>query len=268
MEYTPTPNPSLKGRGTNSNAFVFLSDSLPLREGWGGGRGYTLVEVIVTMTIFMVLASITFAQNPQGFDKIRFNTYTHELIINMKQLQIFGAAAGDVLSERVTGAGIRFTKSNAFFVAKPATPFYDKASTGVAAENNSARSSNLLMDTGEQISTSTMPFAYENKVKVDFICSESQFATARIDNTFAANCNSNTADALIIRPNTKFNVFLDSTVNPSTGQRDIDHTSEGNVLYIQLSYANIDSKKCISIKDNIISIISNADHEDYGCRSH
>lgn len=231
-----------------------------IRQGWRSG--YTLVEVIVTMSIFMVLASITFAQNPQGFDKIRFNTYTHELIINMKQLQIFGAAAGDILTDKVTGSGIRFTKSDVFYLVKPATPFYDKATSDA---NNSVQTSNLLMDVGEKINN--MYFAYENKVKVDFICSEAQFTTSRIDNTFANNCTRTTADALIIRPNTKFNVFLDDTVNPNTSQRDISYTLAGNVLYIQLSYAGIDSKKCISIKDNIISVISNTNREDYGCRT-
>ena len=225
-------------------------------------RGYTLMEVIVTISIFMVLASITFAQNPQGFDKIRFNTYTHELIINMKQLQIFGSAAGDVLSNRVKGAGIRVTKSNTFFAVRPATPFYDKVSTAAGEENNSVSTSNLSMDAGESITSSTMPFAYENKVKVDFICSEAQFIASRPDNTFNVNCNSITADALVIRPNTKFNVFLDSMNN-----RTIENPSAGNTLYIQLSYAGLDSKKCISIKDNIISIISNRDNDDFGCRA-
>lgn len=223
-------------------------------------RGYTLIEVIVTVSIFMILASITFTQNPRGFDKIRFNTYTHELIINMKQLQIFGAAAGDVLSDRVKGAGIRFTKSNAFFVVKPATAFYDKVSTTAGEENNSVSTSNLSMDAGEQINN--IYFAYENKVKVDFICSHAQFIASRPDNTFNVNCTSITADALVIRPNTKFNVFLDSM-----SSRTIENPVAGNTLYIQLSYAGLDSKKCISIKDNIISVISNIDHDDYGCRA-
>ncbi len=219
-------------------------------------KGYTLMEVIVTMSIFMVLASITFAQNPQGFDKIRFNTYVHELIINMKQLQIFGAAAGDVYSNRVSGAGVRFTKSNTFFAVKPATPFYDKVISGA---EESLQKSDLTMEVGEEIKN--IYLAYENKVKVDFICSEAQYNASIAGNTFIDNCTSAMADALIIRPNTKFNIFMDNMTN-----RTIENPVAGNTLYVQLSYAGINSKKCISIKDNIMSIISNQDHDDYGCR--
>ena len=205
-------------------------------------RGFTLMEVMVTMTIFLVMSGITFSQNTNSFTKIRFNSYLHQLIINFRQLQLFGAAAGDITSsngvtERIQGAGFEFRKSTPTYNGVAIIPFYDKTNSD---SNSVLATSNLFYDLGEKISS--MKFDYENFIKIERICEWDK------SNYLLSNCNHTKMQVLFIRPNVIPKVFFDDTVNNSTGLRDFTVASVYSTFVVKFAYLNYTPRQCLTFQ--------------------
>ena len=204
-------------------------------------RGFTLVEVMVTTAIFLVMASITFNQSTNSFTRIRFNSYLHQLIINFRQLQLFGSAAGDVTSsagvtERIQGAGFEFRKSTPVYSGVPIIPFYDKSN---APPGSVSGTSNLFYDVGEEIVG--MKFDYEKFIKIERICEWNN------TNYMLSICNHDKMQVLFIRPSVIPKVFFDDTAK-ADGSRDFSLASNKPTFVIKFAFLNYAPRQCLTFQ--------------------
>lgn len=192
--------------------------------------GYTLMEVLVTLAIFTFMAGITMVQSPQGFAKIKLNSYIHDTIIAVRQLQIYGSAAGDTASGRILGAGLHIVKG---VRGTAVTPFYDKSTSDI---NSPTPVSNMTYDIGEK--ANSFHLAYDKYIIVDYICSNVAMSAAP-----TGDCSATSLDILFIRPSTQGNIFIDAALNAS-GKRDKSTAYNGSVI-VRFRFLGVDDPKCL-----------------------
>ncbi len=189
------------------------------------------MEVLVTLAIFMFMAGITMVQSPQGFAKIKLNSYTHDMLIGVRQLQIYGSAAGDIASGRILGTGLHMVKNVA---GTAVIPFYDKATSD---PNSPTPTSNMTYDVGEN--STSLHIAYDKYVTIDDICYNVVMGVAP-----TGDCSATKLDVLFLRPNTKANLFIDDAVNAVSGVRDKSSTYNGTVI-VRFRFLGVDDPKCL-----------------------
>ena len=184
-------------------------------------KGFTLMEVLVTMGIFFILLSITYIQKPNGVKGIKFNSFVNELSVYMKELAIYGSSAGDLSDGRkVSGAGMRF----ALTATVPILPFYDLAtfSGGVYSAGDGVYKA-TDQTTNEKLS-------YSENVKIAKICYDNP--------NLPDNCIYGIANAVFARPSTKAKLTV-----MSVGGIPITASS----LFISLTFNGLSDQKCLSI---------------------
>lgn len=196
--------------------------------------GFTLIEVIVSMGIFFVLASISYMQNPNGLAKIRFNTYINELSVYIKELSIYGSSAGDISGGiRVGGVGVHIDKVPAAG-SRSIFAFYDIATT----LNNVTSSDRYYTASTDKVIDTRI--SYDDKISIVKICPIGIYI-----------CDDyKSADITFIRPSTNAKL----SIVKSDGSR---YTVNG--LEITVSFKGIDDKKCITI--NSIGLVTIYDEQ-------
>jgi len=81
-------------------------------------RGFTLVEMLVVMAIFVILTTVTLANNSQFGGRITLETLAYDIALSVRQAQVYGIAVqrfGDTGSDFGRGYGVHFE------TASPAT---------------------------------------------------------------------------------------------------------------------------------------------------
>lgn len=205
---------------------------------WKGG--YTLIELMVTTAIFLFLLGATAPQNSNHYQQIKFDSYLRDVSILSKELQIYGASAGDYMNgigntDRVQGAGLHFSLSAGV------TPFYDKVPAG-ANTNDPTASSNLMMDNGEEIHRR---LSYASNVTIDRICNltTTPGAEAGVTN-FNRLCANNSADYIFMRPVSRAKVYFDGNTS-----RTLDNAASG-ALEVRFRFFNNDVPVCLLFTSN------------------
>ena len=191
-------------------------------------KGFTLMEILVTMGIFFILLSITYIQKPDGVKGVKFNSFVNELSVYMKELSIYGSSAGDLSDGRkVSGAGVRF----ALTATVPILPFYDLATlTGAVYSAGDGIYKVTDQPTNERLS-------YSDNVKVYKICYDNP--------TLPANCLYGIANAVFARPSTKAKLTV-----MNVGDIPVTVSS----LFISLTFNGLSDQKCLSI--NTVGLIT------------
>lgn len=209
----------------------------PLERGQGWWRkmdGYTLIEVLITLTIFIFMLAITLPQNSGGYTKISFNTYIHDVMTTVRQFQIFGSAAGQIGNTNIMAAGFNFSKGGGLI------PYYDKVSSNA---NTATQSSNLRYDVGEEIGA--LKLSYAENVKVDKVCNFQKYTFSNSPSVSAWNCNLLDADLLFIRPSTIAKAYIDDTAISKLSTRDSSNAVNTTVL-VRFTFLGTNAFRCLA----------------------
>ena len=74
-------------------------------------RAFTLIETIVTIAIFFMVAAATYSAYPKAKEIVEFNFATQTLVSKLRTAQAYGSNIG---GSGYVGAGVRFLKANPF----------------------------------------------------------------------------------------------------------------------------------------------------------
>ncbi len=192
--------------------------------------GFTLIEVIVSMGIFFTLASISYMQNPNGFIKIKLNTYVNELAVYIKELAVYGSSAGDTVSgARIGGAGIHIDLTPVG-ATKSVFAFYDIATTNTITWVTA--SDHVYTASEDQLAGTRI--SYDDKVSIVSICV-----------THGYDCNYRSADIVFVRPSTKAALTLTSLLYVK---------SHPEIIGVTISFKDIPDLKCLEV--NSVGIVT------------
>ena len=204
-------------------------------------RGFSLVEVMVTIGIFSILATITYTSYPSANNIIAFSMSSQEFIARIRNAQIYGASSGG----NYKGSGIFLQTDSSNIVNKNVIEYLDATTTMTAL---GVYDSNKYYD--DQLSSDPDKIAVnkviDNGVFVNRLCVKNYSSATPY-------CGSAKLSIAFIRPDTQANIT-------DYSEQVVGIKSFFDIGYVELKapYAKAGSDiKCIQIfKNGQVSIIN------------
>ncbi len=138
-------------------------------------RGFSLIEMVVTLAIFGLLMSISFSAYPKMSQTIGFNSSVSDISYIIKETQIRGSSRGDFSGEGFSGEGVYFSTEGAdsFFVKT----FLDKSEN---IDDFGQERSNRFYDTDDKTIKDNKNI---NQVKIVDLCTKIEGQSIECDKT-------------------------------------------------------------------------------------
>ena len=188
-------------------------------------KGFTLVEVVVTVAIFSIIATITYTSYPNANNILSYNITVQEVVSRVKDAQIYGSSAGvdSVSGEDYKGAGLFFETDTVN--SKYITEFLDLATfisiSGVKESNKYYDKPLVTTDPDKIISQD----AIKNNVIISKLC-------VKATGVGIIDCSPAQLSVTYIRPDTQANIT------------DMSEASAGVKNFFDIGY--------IELKSNVI----------------
>lgn len=217
-------------------------------------RGFSLIEVVVTLAIFSILAGITYTSYPNANNIMAYNLTVQDIVARIKNAQIYGASQGG----EYKGSGLYFQTSlsaqSASQEAKTIIEFLDKATLDTTG-SDSILDSNKFYDQADSVIINPQDKIlinefYKNNIFVNKICTKN-LTTPPSSNT----CNNSSQTKLsitYIRPNTKAYI-TDMGIENIPTDTEITGKKQYDIGYIELKSKVLneaDGYRCIAIYKN------------------
>ena len=187
-------------------------------------KGFTLVEVVVTVAIFSIIATITYTSYPNANNILSYNITVQEVVSRVKDAQIYGSSAGvdSVSGEDYKGAGLFFETDTVN--SKYITEFLDLATkiSDLAVKDSNKYYDDLSAANPDKISSQD---SIKNNVIISKLCVKSTGAGI-------IDCSPAQLSVTYIRPDTQANIT------------DMSEVSAGVKNFFDIGY--------IELKSNVI----------------
>ena len=161
-------------------------------------RGFSLIEMVVTLAIFALLMSISFSAYPRMTQALGFNAAVSDTSYMIKETQISGTSRGDFTGDGYSGEGVYFdrtTEAKSFYIKT----FLDKTDT---VDSFGESKSNKVYDSEDQTLKDNKNI---NQVKIVDLCVGME-GQSKV-------CNKQELSITFIRPTAQANISdLSSTV--------------------------------------------------------
>ncbi len=208
-------------------------------------KGFTLVEVVVTVAIFSIIATITYTSYPNANNILSYNITVQEVVSRVKDAQIYGSSAGvdSVSGEDYKGAGLFFETD--IVNSKYITEFLDLSTkiSDLAVKDSNKYYDDLSAANPDKISSQD---SIKNNVIISKLCVKSTGAGI-------IDCSPTQLSVTYIRPDTQANITNmvaepDTINNPNlSGKKAFD------IGYIELKSNVIrsgENLRCIQVYKN------------------
>jgi len=166
-------------------------------------KAFTLVELMVTVAIFLVITTVVLYQNSKFNSGIILSNAAYEVALGIRQAQVYGVSSRRVTVGGVSGSAAFLLPYGVFFDIAPSVK---KTFTFFADAN-----SNNYYDSGEEISVTRFPL----DIVIGNICTELAL------NLGVWNCDNvapnDKATITFLRPNPEPNVLKNNTNGTGTG---------------------------------------------------
>jgi prepilin-type N-terminal cleavage/methylation domain-containing protein len=153
-------------------------------------RGFSLIEMVVTLAVFGLLMSISFSAYPKMSQTIGFNSSVSDIGYIIKETQISGSSRGDFSNDGYSGEGVYFTTEGdqSFYVKT----FLDKS---VTVDDFGQAKSDKVYGTEDETLKNNKNI---NQVKVSDLC----VATGEESKI----CDNNEMSVTFVRPTAQANI--------------------------------------------------------------
>jgi prepilin-type N-terminal cleavage/methylation domain-containing protein len=203
-------------------------------------RGFTLVELMVTISIFMVISSVVLYENSKFNSSILLTNSAYEVALTVRQAQVYGVASRKVTIGGFAGGATTVGGKTAYQIGYGL--YFDDSTADKSkrfilfADVNS----NSQYDAGEEITTST----FNRDIKVSDLCFQ-------YSGSWHCNGASDSAATIIFkRPNPEPAVFKNNTNSPGISYIKIRLKSDTNASAVRCVIVNSIGQTSVKAQNN------------------